>query len=127
EQARALMQGVGQKPVTLHKELEGFALNRLQGALLREAFRLVQDGCISVEDLDVTVKDGLGMRWSFMGPFETIDLNAPNGLQDYCLRYGGMYASISTEQTDTEPWAPDLIAAVEQQRRDLLPKSGLLD
>src|SRR5690606_10729784 len=77
EQARALMDEVKQKPVTVHKELEGFVLNRLQGALLREAFRLVQSGCVSVEDLDATVKDGLGLRWSFMGPFETIDLNAP--------------------------------------------------
>lgn len=127
ERARSLMQSVGQKPVTLHKELEGFVLNRLQGALLREAFRLVQSGCVSVEDLDVTVKDGLGLRWSFMGPFETIDLNAPDGLQDYCQRYGGMYESISKEQTDTQAWQPELVAAVEQERRALLSKDQLLD
>src|SRR3546814_7119753 len=65
----------------------------LQGALLREAFRLVESGCVSAEDLDITVKDGLGLRWSFMGPFETIDLNAPDGVQDYCKRYGDMYRS----------------------------------
>lgn len=99
ERARSVMRQVGQKPVLIHKEIEGFALNRLQGALLREAFRLVQAGYISVEDLDITVKDGLGLRWAFMGPFETIDLNAPDGLQDYCQRYGGMYRSISKEQT----------------------------
>jgi len=45
-------------------------LNRLQGALLAEAFRLVGEGYISAEDLDHTVKDGLGLRWSFLGPFE---------------------------------------------------------
>src|SRR3546814_17244439 len=76
----------------------------LQGALLREAFRLVESGCVSAEDLDITVKDGLGLRWSFMGPFETIDLNAPDGVQDYCKRYGDMYQSISTEQTATDAW-----------------------
>lgn len=126
EKARKIMQSVGQKPVTVHKEVEGFVLNRLQGALLREAFRLVQSGCISVEDLDVTVKDGLGLRWSFMGPFETIDLNAPDGLQDYCNRYGGMYQSISQEQVSTESWSNELVADVEAQRRALLSKDELL-
>lgn len=125
--ARSIMAAVKQKPVVVNKELEGFVLNRLQGALLREAFRLVQGGYVSVEDLDVTVKDGLGLRWSFMGPFETIDLNAPDGLEDYCRRYGGMYQSISKEQTGTNAWDADLIAKVEKQRRDQIPKSELLN
>src|SRR3546814_5872629 len=83
------------------------------------------DVCSS--DLDITVKDGLGLRWSFMGPFETIDLNAPEGLQDYCARYGGMYQSISTEQTDTAAWPAELVDTVERQRRGLLPKAQLLE
>ncbi len=124
--ARRLMQEVGQKPVVVNKELEGFVLNRLQGALLREAFRLVDQGYVSVEDLDSTVKDGLGLRWAFMGPFETIDLNAPDGLRDYCTRYGGMYQSISTEQTGTEAWGEALVAQLDAQRRDLLPQDALL-
>lgn len=124
--ARSIQQAVGQKPVIVHKELEGFVLNRLQGALLREAFRLVQSGCISVEDLDTTVKDGLGLRWAFMGPFETIDLNAPDGLHDYCKRYGGMYESIAKEQTSVDPWDPELVAQIEEQRRALLPNPELL-
>jgi 3-hydroxyacyl-CoA dehydrogenase len=127
ERARAIMQAVGQKPVTVNQELEGFILNRLQGALLREAFRLVQRGAVSVEDLDTTIKDGLGLRWSFMGPFETIDLNAPDGLRDYCRRYGGMYESISKEQTGTEPWDEALVKSVEDQRRAVLPREELLN
>lgn len=127
ERARALMDLVKQKPVTVHREVEGFVLNRLQGALLREAFRLVEQGVVSVEDLDVTVKDGLGLRWSFMGPFETIDLNAPDGLQDYCKRYGAMYQSIAAEQTNTAAWSDSLINEAEKQRRDQLPKEKLLE
>src|SRR3546814_8527497 len=98
----------------------------LQGALLREAFRLVESGCVSAEDLDITVKDGLGLRWSFMGPFETIDLNAPDGVQDYCKRYGDMYESIAKEQTGPGPWSPELVAKIDQQRRELLPSYELL-
>lgn len=126
QQALDVMQSVGQKPVKIHRELEGFILNRLQGALLREAFKLVEQGYVDAEGLDVTVRDGLGLRWSFMGPFETIDLNAPDGLADYAHRFGDMYQSIAKEQTSTEPWSEALIAKLEGERRKVLPKDQLL-
>ena len=77
-------------------------LNRLQGALLAEAFRLVGEGYISAEDLDHTVKDGLGLRWSFLGPFETIELNAPGGIPDYCARYTGFYKELAAASAGPE-------------------------
>src|SRR5262245_42566852 len=89
--ARAIHQSVRQVPITVRREVEGFVLNRLQGALLAEAFRLVSEGVVSPQDLDHTLKDGLGLRWSFMGPFETIEINAPGGIGDYCARYTGFY------------------------------------
>jgi 3-hydroxyacyl-CoA dehydrogenase len=95
--ARAIYAAIGQVPVTVLKEVEGFILNRLQGALLAEAFRLVAEGYVSPQDLDSTVKDGLGLRWAFMGPFETIELNAPGGIEDYCARYTGLYKRIAAE------------------------------
>src|SRR3954447_18781212 len=67
--ARELYADAGQSPITVNREIFGFVLNRLQGALLAEAFRLVGEGVVSPQDLDVTLKDGLGLRWSFMGPF----------------------------------------------------------
>ncbi len=85
--ARQVLAGVGQVPIDVKKEIDGFILNRLQVALLTEAFRLVQEGYVSPEDLDHTIADGLGHRWAFMGPFETIELNAPGGVSDYCTRY----------------------------------------
>ena len=96
-QARSIYASIGQVPVTVLKEVEGFILNRLQGALLAEAFRLVTEGYVSPQDLDRTVKDGLGLRWSFMGPFETIELNAPGGIEDYCARYTGFYKRVAAE------------------------------
>jgi 3-hydroxyacyl-CoA dehydrogenase len=95
ERARVIYRDIGQIPVTVKREINGFVLNRLQGALLAEAFRLVGEGYISAEDLDHTVKDGLGTRWSFMGPFETIELNAPAGIPDYCARYTGFYKELA--------------------------------
>ncbi len=85
--AAAVMRAVGQVPIDVQREIDGFVLNRLQVALLTEAFRLVQDGVVSPQDLDQTIADGLGLRWAFMGPFETIELNAPGGIADYCERY----------------------------------------
>ena len=126
EQTWDLMHGVGQKPVKIHRELKGFVLNRLQGALLREAFRLVEQGYVDAEGLDTTVREGLGLRWSFMGPFETIDLNAPEGLADYAHRFNDMYQAISTEQTSTEPWSEAIIDKLEKQRRAVLPKEQLM-
>lgn len=87
QDARAVLAEVGQAPVEVKREIDGFVLNRLQVALLTEAFRLVQEGYVTPEDLDRTIADGLGLRWSFMGPFETIELNAPGGIADYCTRY----------------------------------------
>ena len=95
--ARKIYEQIGQVPITVLKEVDGFILNRLQGALLAEAFRLVSEGYVSPQDLDKTIKDGLGLRWSFMGPFETIELNAPGGMGDYCARYTGFYQRIATD------------------------------
>ena len=127
KRTRDLMNAVKQKPVTVNQEIEGFVLNRLQGALLHEAFRLIEQGIVSVEDLDATVKDGLGLRWSFMGPFETIDLNAPAGLADYCQRYGPMYQHMFEQQGNTAPWPEDLVQNTDAQRRELLPADELGD
>ena len=123
--AKQIMQELGQKPIIVQHEIEGFVLNRLQGALLHEAFRLAAAGVASAEDIDTTIKDGLGLRWSFMGPFETIDLNAPAGLADYCARYGGLYQSIGATQSQPAVWDDTLVSSLEQQRREQLPASEL--
>lgn len=122
---RTLMESVGQEPVELTREIEGFALNRLQGLLLAEAWRLVDDGVMSVEDVDRTVSSGLGLRWSFMGPFETIDLNAPGGIADYARRFGPMYERIAGSRGFASQWDDDLIEKVKQQRRQALSEEQL--
>ncbi len=121
---RALMARVGQVPVTAMKETRGFVLNRLQAALVAEAFRLVRDGVMSVEDVDACVKDGLGLRWSFMGPFETIDLNAPGGVADYVARFGPLMGGITEEQAPYLYDAPT-VARVAEARRGALAADAI--
>ncbi|MCD8141291.1 MAG: 3-hydroxyacyl-CoA dehydrogenase family protein [Planctomycetaceae bacterium] len=64
---------LGQKPVMVRKDPPGFVLNRLQYAVLREAFHIVESGYASMEDVDAVMKYGLGLRYSCIGPFETVD------------------------------------------------------
>jgi 3-hydroxyacyl-CoA dehydrogenase len=134
--AREIYREIGQVPVIIQREINGFVLNRLQGALLAEAFRLVGEGFISAEDLDHTVKDGLGLRWSFLGPFETIELNAPGGIPDYCARYTGFYKELASAAAGAEVYStpnvdrviaawphqptPERIAALTRRRNERL-------
>ena len=64
---------IDKKPAVVEKDVYGFAANRLQLAVLREACSMVKDGVISVEGIDSVMKYGLGFRWACLGPLETID------------------------------------------------------
>jgi 3-hydroxyacyl-CoA dehydrogenase len=115
ERARNVMEDIGQVPIVVKREFEGFILNRLQGALLSEALRLVGDGYVSPQDLDKTVRDGLGLRWSFIGPFATIELNAPGGVADYCARYGPFYRALASDPPAPTVWDVENVQQVASQ------------
>ena len=123
--AGAFMRAAGHAPIMMQKEIDGFVMNRLQGALLQEAFRLVADGVASTADVDIGIRDGLGLRWSFMGPFETIDLNAPAGVADYIARYEGLYKTLAQTQRHIVSWAGPLAERIEAERREKLPVAEL--
>jgi L-gulonate 3-dehydrogenase len=112
EKARKIYEKAGQVPILLRKELPGFVLNRLQAVLLAEAFRIVGAGVASPQDVDKTIRDGLGLRWSFMGPFETIELNAPGGIPDYCARYGKSLDDMVSQATGGDPFGPTTVKTV---------------
>ncbi|MEP6944210.1 MAG: 3-hydroxyacyl-CoA dehydrogenase [Betaproteobacteria bacterium] len=120
ERAQAVYTSIGQVPVLVRRELDGFILNRLQGALLTEAMRLVGEGYVSPDDLDKTLRDGLGLRWSFMGPFETIALNAPGGVADYCARYSAFYRRLADDPPPATVWEERSAAAIGA----MLPPTG---
>ena len=125
DRAREIMTSIGQKPIVVHKEIDGFIVNRLQGAVLNEAFALVGGGYASIEDVDLAIKEGLALRWSFMGPFETIDLNAPGGVGDYAARYNALYANLHAQMRDRTDWTGPVLDVVAHDRRAHLPTSGL--
>jgi len=127
ERTRRFMTAAGQAPIVMAKELDGFVMNRMQGALLEEAFRLVADGYASVEDVDVGLREGLALRWSFAGPFETIDLNAPGGVADYARRYQSIYERIHPSQTRRVDWTGPVLRTIEAERRRKVPAERLTE
>jgi 3-hydroxyacyl-CoA dehydrogenase len=116
-----LLRACGLEPIVLGHEVEGFVFNRLQGALLREAYCLVRDGVASVDDIDRIVRDGLGLRWSVVGPFETADLNTRGGIASHAEKMGPAYLRMGAERGQNDPWTPDLVAKVVGERRRVLP------
>ncbi|WP_439139993.1 3-hydroxyacyl-CoA dehydrogenase [Planktotalea sp.] len=115
--ARMILEETGHVVVTLQREIAGFVMNRLQGAVLDEAFRLVEQGIVGPEDVDIALRDGLAMRWSVVGPFETIDLNAPGGVFDYIDRYGPMYDDLSIGSEGRADWKGPVRDVVTADRR----------
>ncbi|SDC92797.1 3-hydroxyacyl-CoA dehydrogenase [Paraburkholderia lycopersici] len=119
--AIALYREAGMKPVHVQHEVEGFIFNRLQGAVLREAYCLVRDGVASVEDIDTVMREGLGPRWSVIGPFETVDLNTRGGIASHAQKMGPSYERMGAERGQHDPWTPELVEQVEAARRAALP------
>lgn len=112
-----LMKEIGQVPVRIRRELTGYALNRLQAAVVGESLHLVGEGYISAQDLDLVMTAGLGFRWSLTGPFMTGHLNAPNGYQDYMTRYGDVYRQLIRDLRIDYSWTGANLAAADEMIR----------
>ncbi|MCH9840151.1 MAG: 3-hydroxyacyl-CoA dehydrogenase [Actinomycetia bacterium] len=110
-----LLTQANMSPVQLHKEQLGFAFNRLQGALLREAYSLVADGVLSAPDVDTLVREGLALRWAVTGPFVTSHLNVPGGLRAHAARMGASYYQMALDRENTQPWSPELVDQVASE------------
>jgi carnitine 3-dehydrogenase len=79
----------GKRPIHLKKEVKGHVANRLQAALWREAFALVNDGVATVADIDTAIAHGPGLRWALLGPFLNLHLSGGVGGLEYVLDHLG--------------------------------------
>ena len=75
QQVNAWMRAVGKLPVNLSRDVDGMIINRVQHAMMREAFSLVDRGIVSLEDIDLAVRYGFGFRFVACGPVLQRDLN----------------------------------------------------
>lgn len=111
---RNLLQAAGMVPVMIRREIECLVFNRLQGALLREALCLVRDGVIAPADLDRVVTEGLGRRWSIIGPLTTAELNTRGGIRAHARTVGAAYARMAVERGSDNPWTDEVIERVAE-------------
>lgn len=119
--ARKLLADAGQSPVTLKKEVAGFVQPRIQYAVIQECLRLAQDGVMSVEDIDKVLTDGLARRYSFMGMFETIHLNA-DGVESYFDRYSHMIHTVASDEgPPADPTDKEKMQDIFKQMNEILP------
>ncbi|MFJ5748171.1 3-hydroxyacyl-CoA dehydrogenase family protein [Peribacillus frigoritolerans] len=105
-----LMRKIGKSPILLKKEIAGFIANRLQTALMREAFYLLKEGVADAEDIDTAITAGPGFRWAFTGPIEIADFG---GLDTWQRVFDNVSPVL-----DQSKEAPDLI-------RDLVAEGKL--
>ena len=122
-----LLTTAGMVPVTIQREIECLVFNRLQGALLREALCLVRDGVIAPADLDRVVTEGLGRRWSIIGPLTTAELNTRGGIRAHARTVGAAYARMAVARGSDNPWTEEVIEQVAEDLEVRFPSSGRED
>lgn len=122
----ALLRECGQVPVLIKREIPSFVLNRLQGALIVEMFRCLNDDIISPADMDTIISEGFGLRWAFLGPFEAADLSSSGGVREYFERFGFIFNAIASDFGIAEPVVvPASIDKIERYVRERLPISAI--
>ncbi|KAF2362507.1 3-hydroxyacyl-CoA dehydrogenase NAD binding [Trinorchestia longiramus] len=119
-----IMLEIGQEPVVFKKEFPGFGSNRIQYAILNECYHLVQDGVLTPEGVDRLVKFGLGPRYAWMGPLETIVLNA-DGIRSYLERYSSTINTISATLKGPPDWTFPAVEPLAKQLEELFPLDKL--
>jgi 3-hydroxyacyl-CoA dehydrogenase len=110
----AFLNSVGKKPVLLNFYVNGFLLNRMQAALVREAINLAESGVADVSAIDTVIRDGLGLRWALMGPFGVANNNADGGVREYFTRFRESYIRHWKELDQTPSMNTELIERLGQ-------------
>lgn len=87
--AMAFYTAIGKRPIQVRREIKGHIANRLQAALWREAFHLVNEGVATVADIDTAIAHGPGLRWALMGPFMNLHLSGGAGGVAHVLAHLG--------------------------------------
>lgn len=118
--------GLGKKPIILKKEIKGHVANRLQSALWREAFYLVSEGVCDVQDIDIAVSSGPGLRWAIYGPYLNMQLANQNGFKAAMHHLGPPMTSWWQDMHDYE-LTEDKVEMLDQQTQQYLKNLGDID
>jgi 3-hydroxyacyl-CoA dehydrogenase len=119
EAAMSFYAAIGKRPIRIRKELVGHVVNRIQAALWREAFHLVDTGAVSVAEVDAAIAHGPGLRWALMGPCLLNHLSGGEGGLAHTLEHLGplmerMWADLGNPRLTPE-LKSRLVAGVEDE------------
>jgi len=117
---------IGMSPITLKRPIDGFILNRLQAAVLAEAFYLIDENYCDPEDIEIAMTDGLARRWAFIGPLMTGHLNASKGYREYIQLLGSTFRRIADDLKPTHRWTDELFERVHADLSRLTPEDEIL-
>jgi carnitine 3-dehydrogenase len=123
-QAMDFYRSMGKHPIHIRKELPGHVANRLQAALWREAFSLVEQGAATVADVDDAIRHGPGLRWAILGPFLTLHLTGGKGGMEDILKKMGPSVEEWWAGFQTPRLAPELVETVVQGVQALEERLG---
>jgi 3-hydroxyacyl-CoA dehydrogenase len=117
--AMSFYAAIGKRPIRIRKELVGHVVNRIQAALWREAFHLVETGAVSVAEVDAAIAHGPGLRWALMGPCLLNHLSGGEGGLAHTLEHLGplmerMWADLGDPRLTPE-LKRRLVAGVEDE------------
>lgn len=114
--AIAMYTSVGMRPLRLRKEIDGFVADRLMEALWREALWLVNDGVATVAEIDDAIRFGAGLRWSFMGTFQTYRIaGGEAGMRHFMAQFGPALQWPWTKLMDVPDLTDELIDRIVEQ------------
>lgn len=102
----------GKSVIEMTREVPGFVANRLQEALWREALHMVENGEATVEEIDLSITDGPGLRWAFMGPMLTFHLAGGQGGMAHMLDHFGPSLLAPWTRLEAPELTPELRDAV---------------
>ena len=138
ERSMTFYRAIGKRAIHARKEVKGHIANRLQAALWREAFNLVDQGVATVSDIDTAIAYGPGLRWALLGPFMNLSLSGGAGGMAHLLEHLGPPIESWWKDLGDPSMTPDLcrkvvdgtteeigdhdIATIEQARDQLLLK-----
>ena len=125
DQAMAFYAALGKKPLRLRHELPGHVANRLQAALWREAYSLVDRGVATVADIDTAISNGPGLRWAVLGPFAGQHLSGGPGGIAHVLEHLGPPTEAWWRDMGDPSLTPELVgkivAGVDEELREIDP------
>lgn len=113
--AMAFYTAIGKKPIRLRRELKGHIANRLQAALWREVFHLVDIGAATVADIEVAIAHGPGLRWGALGPFAHLHLSGGDAGIAHLLGHLGGPIESWWDDLGSPRMSPALMARVAEQ------------